>query len=39
MELKEQVWEGIPFQMSPQMLEAGVIHGFTSRVGGVSEGI
>lgn len=39
MELIEQVRQGIPFQMSPQMLERGTIHAFTTRQGGVSEGI
>lgn len=39
MELIEQVLEGIPFQISPRIKEAGMPHGFTTRLGGVSRGI
>ncbi|MCI9264889.1 MAG: peptidoglycan editing factor PgeF [Oscillospiraceae bacterium] len=39
MELIEQVKQGIPLQISPQMAKKGVIHGFTTRLGGTSEGI
>lgn len=39
MELTEQILEGVPLQISPQMKQAGVAHGFTTRLGGVSQGI
>lgn len=39
MELTERILKGIPFQISPQMMGAGITHGFTTRLGGVSEGI
>lgn len=39
MELTERVLKGIPFQTSSQMTGAGITHGFTTRLGGVSEGI
>lgn len=39
MELKDIIRGKIPFQISPRLEEAGVTHGFTTRLGGVSEGI
>lgn len=39
MELEERVIKGIPLRVSPCMARAGVVHGFTTRLGGVSEGI
>lgn len=39
MDLIEQTRAGVPLQMSPRLMAAGVPHGFTSRLGGVSEGI
>lgn len=39
MELMDQVKEGIPLQISPALERAGIPHGFTTRLGGVSEGI
>jgi len=39
MELHDQVLQGVPFQISPQFAAAGVRHGFTTRLGGVSKGI
>lgn len=39
MELEERVIKGIPLRVSPRMAKAGVAHGFTTRLGGVSEGI
>ena len=35
----ERIVEGVPLQMSPQMAERGIPHAFTTRLGGVSEGI
>lgn len=37
--MREQIMGGVPLQISPQMELAGVPHGFTTRLGGVSEGI
>lgn len=39
MELMDQIKGGIPFQISPALEQAGIPHGFTTRLGGVSEGI
>lgn len=39
MELEERVIKGIPLRVSPRMEKAGAAHGFTTRLGGVSEGI
>ena len=39
MELREENLGGIPLQISPRMRQAGAVHGFTTRLGGVSEGI
>lgn len=39
MELVQQVLKGVPLRVSPCLTKAGVAHGFTSRLGGVSEGI
>lgn len=39
MELMDREWKGIPFQISPRLESLGAIHGFTTRAGGVSEGI
>lgn len=39
MELVEQVLKGVPLRVSPCLAKAGVAHGFTTRLGGVSEGI
>lgn len=39
MELKDEKIHGIPFQISPGLERAGIPHGFTTRLGGVSEGI
>lgn len=39
MELETRVIKGIPLRVSPRMAQAGVAHGFTTRLGGVSEGI
>ncbi len=38
MELIDKTLQGVPFQISPQLARAGVRHGFTTRLGGVSEG-
>jgi hypothetical protein len=38
-ELLDKTLGGVPFQISPQLEKAGVKHGFTTRLGGVSEGI
>lgn len=39
MDLTERIVEGVPLQISPRMGETGIPHGFTTRLGGVSEGI
>ena len=39
MELEKRVIKGVPLRVSPRMAEAGVAHGFTTRLGGVSGGI
>lgn len=39
MELYDQTLKGIPLQVSPQLSQLGIPHGFTTRQGGVSEGI
>lgn len=39
MELKDITRGEIPLQVSPQLEKTGVIHGFTTRLGGASEGI
>ena len=39
MNLTEQILGEVPFQMSPRIMAAGAVHGFTTRLGGVSEGI
>lgn len=39
MELMDKTVGGILLQVSPRLTEAGVAHGFTTRAGGVSEGI
>lgn len=39
MELMERTEGGVPLQISPRMREKGIPHGFTTRLGGVSEGI
>lgn len=39
MDLMERILEGIPLQISPQLEAAGIPHGFTTRLGGISEGI
>lgn len=39
MELTERMIKGIPLQISPVLERAGIPHGFTTRLGGVSEGI
>lgn len=39
MELQDRNKNGVLFQISPLLERAGAIHGFTTRLGGVSEGI
>lgn len=39
MDLIKQSIEGVPLRLSPQLAAAGIPHGFTTRQGGVSEGI
>ena len=39
MELYDKMVNGLTIQVSPQLEELGVPHGFTTRLGGVSEGI
>ena len=39
MELWDQSKNGVLFQTSPLLERAGAVHGFTTRLGGVSEGI
>lgn len=39
MELTERVLGGVPLEISPRLEAAGIPHGFTTRLGGVSEGI
>lgn len=39
MELTDRTINAVPFQTSPGLTGAGIIHGFTTRMGGVSEGI
>lgn len=39
MDLMEQTAGGVPLQISPQMAALRIPHGFTTRQGGVSEGI
>ena len=39
MELLDNILCGVPLQQSPALLSAGISHGFTTRLGGVSEGI
>ncbi len=39
MDLLDQIKGEVPFQISPALERAGVPHGFTTRLGGVSEGI
>ncbi|MEA4956069.1 MAG: peptidoglycan editing factor PgeF [Pseudoflavonifractor sp.] len=39
MELIDKTVNGLTFQVSPQLDRSGVAHGFTTRTGGVSQGI
>lgn len=39
MDLIDRTMGQIPFQISPQLEKRGIPHGFTTRLGGVSEGI
>lgn len=39
MELRDVMTNGVTYQVSPLLSRAGVPHGFTTRFGGVSEGI
>lgn len=39
MDVRDEILGGVPFQRSPQLTQAGVVHGFTTRAGGVSQGI